>query len=599
MSFWPTIRSADGGCASFTLFSLKTAVPSRTPTLLRVYQEGYRQGNELFARLAGLEYDSSCKNPERISGTAYDPDAYYNPEALPLQVKLPPAPSAKPGRPKGRKAKPGRYIATAGKAAEVSGKRLEDEGIRYEPGHHNEYVMRTGYLFNLYGVPEAEAVAWAIEAFADYGAENVESTFRSCYAGEEEHGSVRLPRSAVGKGRQEADEANKPAEVEAIEAFLFSQAEFRHNVITHHCEIRWTEEAGFLPLTDRDVNTLWGRMNKTVGRVYLTDIYNVIHSEFVPLFNPFQSYFDHLPSWDGVSDPIGDLADTVHVKSDQAEFRDYFRKWFVGILPALLDDTVVNHEILVLIGEQGLYKTTWFNFLLPPELRCYFYTKTNSDRLNKDDLFSLTEFALICFEELDGMRPAELNQLKAMVTMPYVNERAAYGRNKERHPHIASFCGTGNNVQFLTDPTGNRRWLPFEVSQIRDPHLHAIPYELVYSQAYALWKSGFCHWFSQEEIRVLNTHNSRFEVPNLEEDLIRTHFRKPFEGEAGIFVTAADILEQISSCLRYPLSPNKIGRIMAGLEFESIRYKGKRGYITVKKTGEDIDRERRSGALGL
>lgn len=524
--------------------SVADADPADRKTL-RVYQEGYRQGNELFARLAGLEYDSSCKNPERISGTAYDPDAYYNPEALPLQVKLPPAPSAKPGRPKGQKAKPGRYTATAGKAAEVSGKRLEDEGIRYEPGHHNEYVMRTGYLFNLYGVPEAEAVAWAIEAF------------------------------------------------------LLSQAEFRHNVITHHCEIRWTEEAGFLPLTDRDVNTLWGRMNKTVGRVYLTDIYNVIHSEFVPLFNPFQSYFDHLPSWDGVSDPIGDLADTVHVKSDQAEFRDYFRKWFVGILPALLDDTVVNHEILVLIGEQGLYKTTWFNFLLPPELRCYFYTKTNSDRLNKDDLFSLTEFALICFEELDGMRPAELNQLKAMVTMPYVNERAAYGRNKERHPHIASFCGTGNNVQFLTDPTGNRRWLPFEVSQIRDPHQHAIPYELVYSQAYALWKSGFCHWFSQEEIRVLNTHNSRFEVPNLEEDLIRTHFRKPFEGETGIFVTAADILEQISSCLRYPLSPNKIGRIMAGLEFESIRYKGKRGYITVKKTGEDIDRERRSGALGL
>lgn len=578
--------------------SVADADPADRKTL-RVYQEGYRQGNELFARLAGLEYDSSCKNPERISGTAYDPDAYYNPEALPLQVKLPPASSAKPGRPKGRKAKPGRYTATAGKAAEVSGKRLEDEGIRYEPGHHNEYVMRTGYLFNLYGVPEAEAVAWAVEAFADYGAENVESTFRSCYAGEEEHGSVRLPRSAGGKGRREADEANKPAEVEAIEAFLLSQAEFRHNVITHHCEIRWTEEAGFLPLTDRDVNTLWGRMNKTVGRVYLTDIYNVIHSEFVPLFNPFQSYFDHLPSWDGVSDPIGDLADTVHVKSDQAEFRDYFRKWFVGILPALLDDTVVNHEILVLIGEQGLYKTTWFNFLLPPELRCYFYTKTNSDRLNKDDLFSLTEFALICFEELDGMRPAELNQLKAMVTMPYVNERAAYGRNKERHPHIASFCGTGNNVQFLTDPTGNRRWLPFEVSQIRDPHQHAIPYELVYSQAYALWKSGFCHWFSQEEIRVLNTHNSRFEVPNLEEDLIRTHFRKPFEGEAGIFVTAADILEQISSCLRYPLSPNKIGRIMAGLEFESIRYKGKRGYIAVKKTGEDIDRERRSGALGL
>ena len=80
--------------------SVADADPADRKTL-RVYQEGYRQGNELFARLAGLEYDSSCKNPERISGTAYDPDAYYNPEALPLQVKLPPAPSAKPGRPKG------------------------------------------------------------------------------------------------------------------------------------------------------------------------------------------------------------------------------------------------------------------------------------------------------------------------------------------------------------------------------------------------------------------------------------------------------------------------------------------------------------------
>ena len=49
--------------------SVADADPADRKTL-RVYQEGYRQGNELFARLAGLEYDSSCKNPERISGTA-------------------------------------------------------------------------------------------------------------------------------------------------------------------------------------------------------------------------------------------------------------------------------------------------------------------------------------------------------------------------------------------------------------------------------------------------------------------------------------------------------------------------------------------------
>lgn len=555
------------------------------------YQEAYRQGNEYYACLCGLDYDPLCKNPERISGMAHDPGAYYHPEAAPLRIF---PPQAKERAKKGRPSKPGRYTASAEKAAKAVARRLEEEGVRYDPGHHNEYIMRAGYLFNLYGVAEADALAWAAGAFADYGAENVGSIFRSCYRKVEEHGTLRLPAGGEPDGK-----GKRAAEVEEIEAFLLSQAKFRHNTITHHSEICWHGEEKFRPLTDRDMNTLWGRMNKTEGRAYLTDMYNVVHSEFAPLFNPFQAYFDQLKPWDGVTDYIGALADTVQVKSDQAEFREYFRKWFVGILPALLDDRVVNHVILVLIGEQGLYKTTWFNFLLPPQLRRYFYTKTNSDRLNKDDLFSLTEFALICFEELDGMRPAELNQLKAMVTMPYVNERAAYGHNKERHPHIASFCGTGNNVQFLADPTGNRRWLPFEVVKIRDPYRHAIPYGQVYAQAYALWKGGYCHWFSQEEIRRLNEHNHRFEQPEPEEELIRTHFRMAYEGNPGVFVTATDILAHISMGMRNTLSVQKIGRVMTKLGYEQTRYRGKRGYIVVIMSAEDMERERKSGALGM
>ena len=60
--------------------------------------------------------------------------------------------------------------------------------------------------------------------------------------------------------------------------------------------------------------------------------------------------------------------------------------------------------VLVLIGKQGYYKTTWMNRLLPREWERYFFTKTNSDRMTKDDKISLSEFALICFEEIDNMR---------------------------------------------------------------------------------------------------------------------------------------------------------------------------------------------------
>ena len=47
-------------------------------------------------------------------------------------------------------------------------------------------------------------------------------------------------------------------------------------------------------------------------------------------------------------------------------------------------------------------------------------------------------------------------QLKAAVTMPSIDERAAYAHFHEPRKHIASFCGTGNNAQFLSDPTGNQ-----------------------------------------------------------------------------------------------------------------------------------------------
>lgn len=33
----------------------------------------------------------------------------------------------------------------------------------------------------------------------------------------------------------------------------------------------------------------------------------------------------------------------------------------------------------------------------------------NSGTVTKDNLFTLTEFALICLEEIDEMRPAELS----------------------------------------------------------------------------------------------------------------------------------------------------------------------------------------------
>ena len=379
------------------------------------------------------------------------------------------------------------------------------------------------------------------------------------------------------------------------------------------------------PISDRIVNTLWSQMS-SVMRVNIQDIYRVIESDYVPAFNPFVEYLESLPEWhEGDHDYIADLAATVKIKGEQEHIespeadsslftlrsslpsqeadsslftlRSSLKKWLVGMVAGWISEDVVNNVILVFIGEQGAYKTTWFNYLLPPQLKQYFYTKTNANRMTRDDLLTLAQYGLVCCEELDTMRPAELNQLKAAVTMPSIDERAAYAHFHEHRKHIASFCGTGNNVSFLSDPTGNRRWLPFEVESIVSPRDHPFCYEGIYSQALALYKSGFTFWFTKEEIQEQNRHNRKFETPRLEHELVDLYFRKPLEHENSMFMTSSRVLQIIGSGITQKLSATRIGMAFSELGFQRVRYHGIRGYLVMQRTAEEIMAYQKSMAM--
>lgn len=549
---------------------------------LKLYARIFEETNLYYSRLLDCECDLKCKNVTRLCGLANDPDAFFNPEALPFRMQ----PRTTVPRRISPKECPQKRLQ---RAVEKATAELNRENIVYAEHARNEYIMRMGYLLNAYGVPQNAATEWATGQFTDYDGDIV-SIFRSCYLNTDEYGTRKL---SYLKGKDTIG-SDKFATVKEIEAFLDTQAKFRHNTITGKCEVL-ASDAGendneFTEIDDRFVNSLWCRMNKEIKTARIGDIRNVLSSEYVELFNPFVEHFSKLKPWNHTTDYIKQLAATVHVKGDSSVFAEYFKKWFVGIIASLFDTQVVNHEILVLIGPQGSYKTTWFNNLLPIGLQQYFYVKSNNNRITKDDMFTLTEFAIICLEEIDEMRPAELNQLKAMVTMKNVNEREAYGHYKEHRPHIASFCGTSNNVHFLSDPTGNRRWLPFEVESIDDPYANPVDYDEVYAQAYALWKEGFHYWFDAGEVNAVNAHNVDFEVPNLEQELILTRFRLPMPGEECIFVTTAYILNQISGGIKQILSPTKIGIAMKMAGFELVRTASQRGYRVVELKGDEIYR---------
>ena len=80
---------------------------------------------------------------------------------------------------------------------------------------------------------------------------------------------------------------------------------------------------------------------------------------------------EQLPPWDRKNDYILEMSVSVNVKGgveEQLRFAEYLRKWLVAMVAGWVDEREVNHVILIFVGEQGIYKTTWFNYVLPPRI---------------------------------------------------------------------------------------------------------------------------------------------------------------------------------------------------------------------------------------
>ena len=590
-----------------------------------LYKTAFLTINEYYKRLTGCDYDEKCKNATRISGMAHDPEVYYNPDAVAIIVDMT---KKSVGRP--RKRVEGLELRVEGRVKSARPltpqlinqvlAKIEAQGIRYEAGSYNKYVSTACYEMNRYGVPEEECREWAVNRFDDYNTPEVEAIVHSCYAQTEEHGTAKVSRTTE----------SRYATIKDIQDWLRSNGiRIRHNVITRKREISFYDDvktndndnvndnchpAGntaepkssssssfsliWKELEDKSVNTLYCRFCLDTNRqAKIGDFFIIIESDFYPDYNPLREYLDSLPAWDGVTDHIDQLASTVHVTGCTQEMHNrFFKKWMVAMVAAWLDDGTTNHEILTYIGEQGKYKTSFMTHLLPPALDKYFAIKHFNHSMSKDDRLALTELALIDLEELDNLRPDAVNLLKAVTTDPAINLRPVWERYALRRQHIASFCGTGNNPRFLTDLSGNRRWLPFMVESIDSPWERTTDYDGIYAQAYALWQQGFRYWFDDEENAELERHNRQFEEPNIEEELILTYLRQPYGEEVGEFLTATRIIELVGMYVKCQLSPKRVAYAMRRLGFEQRRTKSARGWNAVILTGDDIKNNQRQNA---
>ena len=289
----------------------------------------------------------------------------------------------------------------------------------------------------------------------------------------------------------------------------------------------------------------------------------------------------------------------LNVSSADRLWRQCFKKWFVAMVASWMRDDIVNHQVLVLIGKQGIFKTTWLEHLIPPHLRDYACKLANSNDLNKDERMRIAEFGLISLDEIDSMNNRELNQLKSIITATDVNERAAYAYTKERRVRLASFCASGNRRDFLTDITGNRRWLPFEVESIQNPFFTTLPYERMYAQAWALAQDPlFSYWFDLDEIEVLELHNQHFRDESNEEQLLPILFDVPAEGR-GEFMTTAQISERLVTYgnIKKPMALSRLGMVLGTAGYKATKRKigntQTRGWIVYQRDTDEISALRR------
>ena len=406
----------------------------------------------------------------------------------------------------------------------------------------------------------------------------------------------------------------------------------RHDVIADKMQVR--DETGWREMTKHDINSIVCHAAQEYdANITSREVMTALQSDLIPQVHPLREYILSLHPWGGQVDWIDFVASQVKVKTSpegdsledaasgySLEFRDEgnnatpplhnatqplhnatqdlwrlcFKKWFVAMVASWMKDEVVNHQVLVLIGRQGIFKTTWLEHLIPPHLRAYACKLANSNDLNKDERLRIAEFGLISLDEIDSMNNRELNQLKSIITSSDVNERAAYAYTKERRVRLASFCASGNRRDFLTDITGNRRWLPFEVEEIQNPFFTTLPYERMYAQAWALAQDPlFCYWFELDEIEVLEQHNQHFRDESNEEQLLPILFDVPAEGK-GEFMTTAQISERLVSYgnIKKPMALGRLGVLMGSMGYRSVtrgnRQARLRGWIVYQRDTEEI-----------
>lgn len=329
-----------------------------------------------------------------------------------------------------------------------------------------------------------------------------------------------------------------------MDEFMNRRYEFRYNTQIGEVEYRerFSFQFYFHPIDKRAQNSIMlDAQSEGIG-VWDRDIDRYLHSNRVPIYNPLEEFLFHLPHWDG-KDRIHALANRVPCKNPHWEL--LFHRWFLNMVSHWrgVDKMHANNTSPILVGAQGTHKSTFCREMIPPALRAY-YTDSIDFSHKRDAELYLNRFALINIDEFDQITLPQQGFLKHILQKPVVNLRKPHGRSVLELQRYASFIGTSNQKDLLTDPSGSRRVICIEVTGNIDT-TQPIDYEQLYAQAMHEIHHGERYWFDSEDEQIMTENNREFEQTPAMLQLFYQYFKAAQTKEEGEFLTPVEILNYL------------------------------------------------------
>ncbi|MEG1749800.1 MAG: BT4734/BF3469 family protein [Tannerellaceae bacterium] len=499
--------------------------------------------------------------PEQGCRASYDPDLYYNPDALPIRIEQP-------------MQMPEPFTASELRSSEEDPLRRMLPGydlykrisLLYETCLTDTYLQvgretgeenRKNFLVHLArncqrsAIPEEEAVRFTlIHPFEQELELEVRATFANIY------------RKELFFGRRPCLPKRMLVAIE-MEEFMNRRYELRFNRMTGSKEyrLRHSQFVRFAPVTAEAVKSICFEAQLEGVSAIEYDVQRYVDSERVLHFWPVEEYLYGLPDWDGV-ERIRALASCV--SCDNPAWPDLFYRWFLSMVAHWLqmDREHANSTSPLLVGSQGCRKSTFCQNLLPPELRAY-YTDGLDMGSRKDAELSLSRFALINLDEFDSIPASKQPYLKNLLQKPRVTMRKPHAVAMEELRRFASFIATSNTSSLLSDSTGSRRFIGVEVKGLI--RIEPIDYAQLYAEATKVLRNGERYWFTSEEEALLNRTNRKFEQVPLLEELFFHYYRLADEDEECMPLAAPEILMYISKQSKTDVTETRLlqfGRLM-------------------------------------